>query len=220
MAARVPSSLPLSAENVALIRQHVPESVLSQLENWRGRISVVECVMRHTAITQVPDTLVRKLFFMRQFEDARSSQGDPSIVEGVALAFFHKIEIANPFRGREGMGAVQWEIRACAFENSQPKGYYRYQFSEINRESWSLRDFEDAHMLCWNPAISPQRILEQEVPRLLELDARFRPIEFPEPNPAAFAPEVRPWYQRLFDALNGCLSSFLDCLKRCIGFTT
>ncbi len=221
MAVNVPTPLPLSEHHVNMIRLHVPESVLSQLGNWSERIPVVECVMRRTAITQVPDTLVRKLFFMHQFEDSRSTEENPSIVEGVALAFFHKIEIAT-YRGIEGARCARWELHTCAFENSQPRGFYEFQVNAVNQITWIGKDeLIDAHTPSWDPVSSPQSILDQKVPRLLELGDQFRELESLPPDPIvidmppqAQPVEARPWYLRIFDALSGCLSGLFDCIWR------
>ncbi len=189
MATRVPSALPLSAENAALIRQHVPERVLSWLGDWTRTIPLVECVVRKKALTQVPDELHNKLFFTHRFEDSRTTEDHPSVAEGVALTFFQRgtravvenewdgISIYNCINGRHvieshGFG---WSVFNCAFENGQPVGYYfdeaptKYSQPEVHLYRDAHPPLRDAFTLYWEWEEDhwPEMVVQQKVPLVL-----------------------------------------------------
>ncbi len=234
--------VPLSAADQALVRQHVPESVLGQLGDWQSQIPLAEAVSYYmdTTASQVSVDLHNKLFFTRDFYDARSAsrrQDVTCITQGVALVFFKYND--QGFTGLSGGGRrCNWSVHAFGFENGVPFGeYFRERIGVLGKSnSFVKRDFRDKYDKI------PEDILDVRIPNLLrearkagaQVFPRALPVPVPvqlpvapvvpepvQPAPAEVglppAPAIetpRAWYQVIGDALSSCIASLVDCFLR------
>jgi hypothetical protein len=186
--------VPLSEENVALVRQHVPESVLTQLGDWQSQIPLFGPIKLHVDFCDnakltrtVSSALDNKLFFTNGFYCTRLDQTQQmTITQGVALTFFE----SSIFTFGDGRTMDVGILHACGFENGAPFGHYRggqgRRYAVIGDycdrysqgpEKWTSR--------FWDPQRSPDEIIDKHIPELLELaiksGARVFPRIPPEP---------------------------------------
>ncbi len=199
MVTRVPSVLPLSAENQALVRQHVPEAVLGQLEDWTREIPMVECISYAEMTSRgfydaPPAALHGRVFFMHRFTGASEV-----VVNGVALVCFSKI-------GHELQASI------CAFEQGEPYSFF-FRRSGLDREHmidgrphlWASTSYRDRMDRYW--ASSGQPRMNAEIQTLLSNGGRAA-IPLPPVQPID-----RAWYLRIADAVSRFFNGFLICLS-------
>ncbi len=235
------TGVPLSAENIALVRQHVPESVLKQLGDWTNQIPLIEPVNYNEALTQIPTDLRNKLFFTNGFRNIfylRSYHSDTlTITQGVALVFFKFFEFARA----DGVIQRNWTLHVCGFENGNPFGeyYLRRKGGRIVSQLYTdKRTRWESTVLCegsqgWEQS-TPHNILYRRIPKLLAMARQVGAQDFPRaalaapirpetpPAPperpiALFQPVEQPvdraWYLRIVDAVSHLFNSFLICLS-------
>ncbi len=234
----------LSAEQITLVRQHVPEEVLAVLStklegDWTTKIPLIsDFIHRHSP--DVPTRFYGRLYFTDKFADSRAQ-----LVTGVALSFF----TATKIPGSTGISA--WKIREIGFQEGRCVGHYFYRFSPDDGHGPDdrLRSHDvDEHtipfvdrggiVMRFDAARAHAEMSEGITRMLTDLgvaDPRVRITPPPQPLPVPVPmplpqldqpvqpaeqpqPADRAWYLRIFDAIGdaigSCFSGLLDCIRR------
>ncbi len=192
----------MSAENIALVRQHVPETVLEQLGDWGNEIPLLEPVKLPVKLkditdvsSQLPDILKNKLFFTQGFYNSRagvdnealglsSTYGQELIItHGIALAFFEYSKVTD-------QGGREWHTRILhtyGFTDGALFGNYHFGRRKRHLE----KSYHDQYAQepqrfperLWHPQKSSQQLLDERITDLIKLAQEAGARVFPRISP-------------------------------------
>jgi hypothetical protein len=213
------AGVPMSAGSVALVHQHVPESVLEQLGDWGNEIPLLEPVKLPVKLkdisdvsSELPDILKNKLFFTQGFYNSRagvdsvalglsSTNGQELIItHGIALAFFEYSKVTD-------QGGREWHTRILhtyGFKDGTLFGNYHFG----RRKKHLEKSYHDQYAQepqrfperLWDPQKSFQQLIDDRITSLIKLaqeaGARVFPRIPPEPVQQLLLNRVMPEVQQ------------------------